>query len=276
MHAYQFCQIDVFTESPFRGNPLAVVLGADSLSERQMRDFARWTNLSETSFLLNPSLPDADYRVRIFTPSGELPFAGHPTLGSCHAWMMAGSRPKATRIIQECAAGRISIKVDGARLAFAAPPIIRSGPLDTLTLNQAIQSLGIKQSNVIASNWVDNGPGWLALLLEDRDIVLKLKPNFSVMGELHLGVVSAFPSDVSKFEFRAFAPTAGIPEDPVSGSLVAGVAQWLIGAGVAAESFVAFQGSAIGREGKVHVQKDGSTIWVGGQSHTCIEGSLMI
>jgi PhzF family phenazine biosynthesis protein len=276
MKIYEFRQVDVFTESPLKGNPLAVVLGADSLTDRQMREFANWMNLSETAFLLDPSLPDADYRLRIFTPSGELSFAGHPTLGSCHVWLAAGGRPKGSRVVQECAVGRISVKLDGDRLAFAAPALIRSGPLDVSTFNQAIESLGVNRSKVLASNWVDNGPGWLALLFEDRDFVLNLKPDFLGMGDLHIGVVSPHASDATKFEVRAFAPAAGIPEDPVAGSLIAGIAQWLIGSGLAEEHFLVTQGAAIGREGKVYVQKEGPAIWVGGRCTTYIQGSLTI
>ncbi|WP_298825530.1 PhzF family phenazine biosynthesis protein [uncultured Piscinibacter sp.] len=274
----RFTQLDVFTAAPLKGNALAVVHDAEGLSDAQMAAFARWTNLSETTFLLPPTTPDADYRVRIFTPGGELPFAGHPTLGSCHAWLAAGGRARSSgAVVQECGVGLVRIRRDGSRLAFAAPPLRRSGAVDAATLEHAARSLKIPRDAMRASNWVDNGPGWVAVMLGARDEVLALQPDFAAMRGLKLGVVAPCPTGHdAQFEVRAFVPTLGVPEDPVTGSLNAGLAQWLIGTGLAPPRYVAAQGTALGRDGRVFVEQVGDDVWVGGDSVIVVGGQVML
>jgi PhzF family phenazine biosynthesis protein len=272
----RFHQLDVFTAVPLRGNPLAVVHAAEGLGDDRLAAFARWTNLSETTFLLPPTLPGADYRVRIFTPGGELPFAGHPTLGACHAWLAAGGVPKDPAVVvQECGVGLVRVRRDGARLAFAAPPLRRTGPLGEATLAQIVGALGIARADVRDHQWVDNGPGWCAVLLHSAQQVLALSPDWDAIGTLKLGVVGAQAAGHdTAFEVRAFVPGLGVREDPVTGSLQAGVAQWLIGAGLAPVNYVAAQGAALGRAGRVHVQRDGNGVWIGGDVAGCIEGTV--
>ena len=278
MKTRNFAQVDVFTRVPYYGNALAVVLDGSDLDDAEMKRFARWTNLSETTFLLPPNDPGADYRVRIFTPERELPFAGHPTLGSCHAWLAAGGVPKqAGAVVQECAVGLVRLRRDGERLAFAAPPRLRSGPLEADLLARVVRSLGIEPSAVLAHEWVDNGPGWVAVMLGSADEVLALRPDFAAMAGLEVGVVGAYPLGAeTQFEVRAFVPTMGVPEDPVTGSLNASLAQWLIGSGRAPERYVASQGTVLGRAGRVHVARQGEDIWIGGDSVTCIEGRVAL
>jgi len=278
MSSHRFTQVDVFTDIPLRGNPLAVVHGADGLSEAQMQAFARWTNLSETTFLLRPTTPQADYRVRIFTPGGELPFAGHPTLGSCHAWLEAGGALRvAGRVVQECAYGLVPIRLDGARAAFAAPPSTRE-PVEPKLVAHVLAALGVPGERVVAAQWLDNGPKWLGLQLRDAATVLAIEPDQAALKTLaKVGVIGphAAGSDC-QFEVRAFAAPIGIPEDPVTGSLNASFAQWLIGAGVAPERYVAAQGTRMERAGRVHIERDGDTVWVGGHSISCIRGELVL
>jgi len=274
----RFQQIDVFSDTPLSGNPLAVVVDGAGLTDAQMAAFARWTNLSETTFLLPPQDPQADYRVRIFTPGGELPFAGHPTLGSCHAWLASGGVPQRELIVQECGIGLVRLRRDASRLAFAAPPLRRSGPVEADVLDHIARSLRIEASAIRASNWVDNGPGWVAVMLATRDELLALAPDFVLMAGLKVGVVTPWPASepAAQFEVRAFVPSLGVPEDPVTGSLNAGLAQWLIGAGMAPARYVASQGTALGRAGRVHVDQIGADIWIGGHSVTCIDGTLAL
>jgi len=274
----RFHQLDVFTAEPLRGNPLAVVHGAEGLSDERMAAFARWTNLSETTFLLPPTDPAADYRVRIFTPGGELPFAGHPTLGSCHAWLAAGGTPAdPATVVQQCGVGLVRVRRDGTRLAFAAPPLRRSGPLELAVIRQIVRSLHLEPGDVLHHQWVDNGPGWCAVMLRSAERVLSLKPDFVAMGALKLGVVGAqAPGHATQFEVRAFVPSMAVNEDPVTGSLNAGIAQWLIGAGLAPPSYVAAQGTALGRAGRVHVQQAGDATWIGGDVAGCIEGTVQL
>lgn len=273
-----FHQVDVFSSVPYRGNPLAVVLDGDGLSTDEMQRFANWTNLSETTFVLPPSDPAADYRVRIFTASRELPFAGHPTLGTCHAWLT--SRPERSakaddqRIVQECDAGLVTVRQTDDGLAFAAPPLLRSGPVDPSLVDQLASMLGIEVDDVVDTQWVDNGPGWVAVLLRSADAVLALRPG---RVDLDVGVVGPYPSgSPSAYEVRAFTPDeTGTVEDPVTGSLNASLAQWLLATGRATAPYVASQGTAIGRAGRVHIsQSDDGTVWVGGSVVTCITGDV--
>lgn len=280
MRPFEFKQIDVFSSIALKGNPVAVVLNADSLSDTQMADFARWTNLSETTFVLKPQNPDADYRLRIFTTLNELPFAGHPTLGSCHAWLEAGGVPRGQEIVQECAAGLIRLRRQAGQLAFTAPPLLRTGAVEGDLLQRICRGLGIEAQAVVQARWVDNGPGWVALMLRDREQVLALEPDYSQLLGLSIGVVAPWQpeldGDEAQFEVRAFCAGEGMPEDPVTGSLNAGLAQWLIGAGLAPAHYVASQGTAMGRAGRVSIEQIGEDIWVGGPAVTCISGQLTL
>jgi len=275
---FVFRQVDVFTSQPLRGNPLAVVVGADALTDAQMAAFANWTNLSETTFLLRPTSPLADYRVRIFTPQRELPFAGHPTLGSCHVWLASGAMPKGDEVVQECEIGLVRIRRGRGRLSFAAPKMRRTGALEPDVLARVIEGLRLAPDAIVAASWVDNGPGWLAVLLRSRDEVLAIRPDYAVLSGLRVGVVGAWDAGKdgadAQFEVRAF--TAGGYEDPVTGSLNAGLAQWLIDTGAAPARYVASQGSVLGRMGRVHVERDGSETWIGGAVTTCIAGTLTL
>jgi PhzF family phenazine biosynthesis protein len=270
-------QIDVFTDSPYRGNPVAVVLDGDGLSTADMQRVANWTNLSETTFVLPPTEPAADYRVRIFTPVAELPFAGHPTLGTCDAWLTAGGTPRHDGVVvQQCEAGLIPVRATPAGLAFAAPPLLRSGPVEEpLTADVATQ-LGIDRAEILAAEWVDNGPGWVAVLLGDVGRMLALRPG---MIDRDIGVAALYPSgSPCAVEVRAFFPKGGLAvEDPVTGSLNASLAQWLTGTGRLDAPYVASQGSALGRAGRVHISRDADgTIWVGGGTVTCVTGEIEV
>ena len=292
MKSRSFKQIDVFTATPYRGNPLAVVLDGQGLSLDAMQHFTNWTNLSECTFLLPPTpegaAAGADYRVRIFCPGRELPFAGHPTLGSCHAWLQAGGVPRGAQIVQECGVGLVAIRRDADRLAFAAPPLIRSGPLDEADVVLIARGLKVARDDIVAHSWCDNGPNWRAVMLRSAEQVLALHPDSAVLAGLDVGVVGAHSagdtgfkvpqSQAPQFEVRAFFPgNNGLTEDPVTGSLNAALAQWLIGAGLAPERYVAAQGTAMRREGRVYLERDASgTVWVGGASVTCIHGEVTL
>ena len=271
-----FAQVDVFTATPYAGNPVAVVLDGGGLSSEQMQRFANWTNLSETTFVLPPVDREADYLVRIFTPTLELPFAGHPTLGTCHAWLtLAGGRPRREDVIvQECAAGLIPIRRDDTGLAFAAPPLLRSGPVAEEFVQRIAQAAGIERSAILAAEWVVNGPEWVAILLAGADDVLALAPGPM---DFDLGVVGPHPDGSPEaFEVRAFFPKDGATvEDPVTGSLNASLAQWLLGSGRAQAPYIARQGTALGRAGRVHITTDAEgAVWVGGGTTTCITGTV--
>ncbi|MDE2368569.1 MAG: PhzF family phenazine biosynthesis protein [Burkholderiales bacterium] len=274
----RYDQLDVFSAAVLKGNPLAVVHAADGLSDATMAAFARWTNLSETTFLLPPTDPAADYRVRIWTPGGELPFAGHPTLGSCHAWLAAGGQPReAGVVVQQCGVGLVRIRRRDGRLAFAAPPLRRSGPLGAALRARIAAGLGVAEADLLHDQWVDNGPGWCAVMLRDAAQVLAVVPDWSRLGDLKLGLVGAqAPGSETRFEVRAFVPSLGVAEDPVTGSLNAGLAQWLIGAGLAPPRYVAAQGAALGRAGRVQVEQEGAEIWIGGDVAACIHGEVEI
>lgn len=288
MHQRPFKQVDVFTALPYRGNPLAVVLDGQGLSTEEMQHFTNWTNLSEATFLLPPTVPEADYRVRIFCPGRELPFAGHPTLGSCHAWLQAGGRPKGEHVVQECGIGLVKLRRDGERLAFAAPPLRRSGPLAEADVALIARGLGLERGDITAHAWCDNGPNWRGVMLRSAEQVLALRPDAAILAGLDVGVVgprgkvgvvgARTPGDDCAFEVRAFFPgNNGMAEDPVTGSLNAALAQWLIAAELAPDHYVASQGTALGRAGRVHVARDGAgEIWVGGESVTCIDGQVRL
>jgi PhzF family phenazine biosynthesis protein len=286
----RFSQVDVFGppgSGGLSGNPLAVVHDAEGLPDETLAAFARWTNLSETTFLLPPTDPAADYRVRIFTPGGELPFAGHPTLGTAHAWLEAGGTPqRPDRVVQECGVGLVSVRRD-PMLAFAAPPLLRSGPVDDTDRARVLAALGVGEAEVVALEWVDNGPGWVGVELADADAVLGVEPvpdhfpdtsgDDGALG-LAIGVVGRWPDPATEgkdVEVRAFfRDGAQLVEDPVTGSLNAGLAQWLVGAGRLPGRYVAGQGARLGRDGRVHVEQGGEDLWVGGAVRTVVSGSV--
>lgn len=282
MQQRSFKQVDVFTPVAYRGNPLAVVLDGSGLSDAEMQRFAAWTHLSETTFLLPPENDAADYRVRIFTPGGELPFAGHPTIGSCHAWLQAGGKPRGREIIvQECKVGLVKLRKEGKRMAFAAPPLERSAPSPAV-LAQVAAALGVRASQVIAAQVLDNGPVWLSLLLDSPQTVLGLEPNHQQLKSLgqKVGVAAAYLASGDAgphLEVRAFAAPIGITEDPVTGSLNASLAQWLIEDKHMPARYVAAQGARLDRAGRVHIERDvHGQVWVGGEAVTCIDGSVML
>jgi len=268
-----FQQVDVFATTPYRGNPVAVVLEGQDLTTEQMQRFANWMNLSETTFVLPPTVAEADYRVRIFTPVAELPFAGHPTLGTCHAWLSTQDRA-ADMIVQECAAGLVRVRRGQGPLAFAAPPMVRTGPVDEPFVERIASVLNIDRAAIVAAQWVDNGPGWVAVMLASAEEVLALEPGFV---DFDLGVVGPYPpGSAEAFELRGFFPKNGTTvEDPVTGSLNASVAQWLVGTGQATTPYLASQGTALGRLGRIYVDADtDGQIWVGGGTVTCIRGQV--
>jgi PhzF family phenazine biosynthesis protein len=276
---HRFTQVDVFTDELMFGNPVAVVHDADELTVQDMADFASWTNLSETTFLLKPTDDRADYQLRIFTISQELPFAGHPTLGSAHAWLEAGGVAKNPAcLVQQCGAGLVRVRCDGTRLAFAAPPLIRGGEVAANDLTEIIGFLGVDQRRVVAAQWVDNGPGWVAVLLSDAETALELRPNFADTSRFDaIGVIGPYPakSEVD-FEVRGFTSLAAQWEDPVTGSLNAALGQWLIDTGQAPNSYVAAQGTALGRRGRVYVSKIDDDVWVGGDTVTGVTGTVQL
>ncbi|WP_374674075.1 PhzF family phenazine biosynthesis protein [Ideonella sp.] len=276
----RFSQLDVFTAVPTQGNPLAVVHDAEGLSDAQMAAFACWTNLSETTFLLPPTDATADYRVRIFTPGGELPFAGHPTLGSCRAWLDAGGRPRqAGRIVQQCGVGCVTVRAQGDRLAFAAPPLTRT-PVDDRLLAEVVDALGLPPADLLAACWLDNGPQWLGLRVANATRLRALSPDHGRLKTLaKVGLVAAQDAggaEGTQFEVRGFAAPIGVEEDPVTGSLNASLAEWLIGEGVAPPAYVAAQGTALGRHGRVHVRREADGLWIGGDVAACIRGELRL
>jgi PhzF family phenazine biosynthesis protein len=275
MTSRPFVQVDVFSAAPYGGNPLAVVLDGEGLSTEQMQRFANWTNLSETTFVLPPTTAEADYRVRIFTPSVELPFAGHPTIGTCHAWLARNPQHAGDRVVQECGAGLVPLRRSGDRLAFAAPPLLRDEPVEEELQARIAHLLGVERAAIRDARWVDNGPGWVAVLLESAQAVLDLRPG---VVDLDLGVVGPYPAGAPEaVEVRAFVPGGGSTvEDPVTGSLNAGLALWLLRTGRVQAPYVASQGTVLGRTGRVHVDQDAEGTWVGGNAVTCVRGEVEI
>lgn len=277
----RFRQVDVFAPEPYSGNPLAVVIDSEGLATDDMQRFTRWMNLSETAFLLPTSQPEADYRVRIFTLARELPFAGHPTLGACHVWLEAGGLSRQEgMVVQECGAGLVRVR-RSERLAFAAPPLLRSGPVEEPFVAELAVVLGLDRQTMVDVAWADNGPGWVAVLLEDASAVLNLEPDlsrFSREGSLDIGVVGPYPEGSEcAFEVRAFftGERGELREDPVTGSLNASLGQWLLSSGRAASPYVASQGTRLGRRGRAHIDlDDDGTVWVGGDTVTCITGEV--
>jgi PhzF family phenazine biosynthesis protein len=273
----QFRQVDVFTATPYLGNPVAVVLGAEGLTDQQMRQFAHWTNLSETTYVLPPDAAAADYRLRIFMPTGELPFAGHPTLGSCHAWLEAGGEPRTPGLVtQQCGVGLVRVRQGEDGLAFAAPPLLRSGPVEPELAAHVAEILRVAPEEIVDMQWADNGPAWVAVLLASADAVLAVRPGLT---DLDVGLAGPYPpGSPAAFEVRAFFPKDGATiEDPVTGSLNASLAQWLLASGRAKAPYLASQGTALGRRGRVRISRDDDgTIWVGGSTVTCVSGTALL
>jgi PhzF family phenazine biosynthesis protein len=282
----RFAQVDTFSSRPFIGNPVAVVLDGDGLDTPQMQRIAAWTNLSETTFVLAPTRPEATYRVRIFTPTEELPFAGHPTIGTCHAWLSTAGSPvvapaagvssSETVAVQECGAGLVEIRRIDGRLGFAGPPLIRSGPVEEVVVEHIASTLRIDRRDIVDAEWADNGPGWVAVRLDSAASVLALRPGFV---DIDLAVVGAYPAgSPAAVEVRAFFPQgSSTVEDPVTGSLGASLAPWLVRTSVVDSTFVISQGSVLGRDGRVHVSIDrDGTVWVAGDTITCVTGSIEI
>ena len=278
MRVRPYREVDVFSSEPYLGNALAVVHDADGLSAEEMQRFATWTNLSETTFLLPPSNPAADYRVRIFTGKEELPFAGHPTLGSAKAWLEAGGAPRpAGTVIQECGAGLVPIRIEGDQLAFEAPPLTRYEPVEEELVSRIAGVLGIPRDRVLAASWLVNGPQWIGVRLASAREVLDLRPDPAKAGDLEIGVVG--PQDAgadTEFEVRAFVGGDPVWEDSVTGSLNAGLARWLTDSGEAAPPYTAAQGTVLGRRGRVHISLRNGNIWVGGHVTACIEGTVRL
>ena len=276
MTRFAFSQVDVFTDTALRGNPLAVVHDADALDESRMQAFARWTNLSETSFLLAPTDPGADYRVRIFTPGGELPFAGHPTLGSCHAWLERGGVSRhAGEVVQQCGVGLVRLRREDGRAAFAAPRLVREAVSDD-DLAAALAAMKQPRERLVDAQWLVNGPRWLTLLFDSAATVLAIEPDGGLLTRFRtIGVAGPHPAGSEcAFEVRGFVGQPAFYEDPVTGSLNAGLAEWLIASGRAPDRYVAAQGTRLGRAGRVRIAREGATIWVGGQAVTCIRGDV--
>lgn len=272
-----FAQVNVFSAEPYLGNPVAVVLDGEGLRDEEMAEFARWTNLSETTFVLAPTSPEADYRLRIWTPGGELPFAGHPTLGSAHAWLDAGNTAREPgRVVQECVTGLVPVRIHDDAPAFAAPPTVRSGALSGELLTRLARALGVDRDRIVAHQWVDNGPGWAAVLLPSADEVLALEPDLTVLEDIKLGVVGPYPpGHEHAVEVRAFMPSLGV-EDPVTGSLNASLGQWLIRTGELPARYTASQGTRLGRRGVIRVASSGEDVFVGGECTVCIRGTVML
>jgi PhzF family phenazine biosynthesis protein len=274
-----FRQVDVFSAEPWLGNPLAVVHDADGVSDAQMAEFARWTNLSETTFLCTPTDPAADYRVRIWTTGGELPFAGHPTIGSAHAWLEAGGVPRGDTVVQECGAGLVDVR-RSPRLGFAAPPLRRSGPVETHLRARIVRALGIADDAVEDMAWIDNGPGWVGVDLGSAESVVAVEPDVAAFTDLKVTILGRWdPASAAELgadvEVRAFyADGRDFGEDPVTGSANAGLAQWLIGTGALPSSYTSRQGSVIGREGRVRLEAADGQVWVSGDAVTRIAGEV--
>ncbi|MGW0147469.1 PhzF family phenazine biosynthesis protein [Streptomyces sp. NPDC003333] len=274
-----FVQVDVFPTHPYSGNPVAVVLDGTDLSDEQMQRVARWTNLSETTFVLPPTVPEADYRLRIFTPEGELPFAGHPTLGSARAWLEDGGTPRnADHLVQECAAGLVTVRRSEDSLAFAAPPRVRTGELDDDDLKRIVNAFGITREQVVAHQWVDNGPGWAVLRLATAEEVLALEPDLTLIPDAMVGAIGPWPEGSDHaFELRTFAPGIGVPEDPACGSMNAAVGQWLTSTGAAPSAYRVSQGTRVGRAARIEVTADGDgTVWVSGATVVCVRGTITV
>jgi PhzF family phenazine biosynthesis protein len=273
----QFRQVDVFTTTPYLGNPLAVVLDGTGLSDEQMQLFARWTNLSETTFVLPPRVDYADYRVRIFTTAMELPFAGHPTLGTCHAWLEAGATARNPGLaVQECGAGLVQIRYGDGSLAFAAPPLVRTGPVDEDLALHLAGILGLGRDEIVDLQWADNGPGWVAVLLSSAEAVLAARPGPT---DIDFGIAGRYPDGSQEaFEIRTFIPAGdSVAEDPVTGSFNASLAQWLLSTGRATAPYIASQGTVLGRRGRVRITQDpDGTVWTGGGVVTCVTGTVAL
>lgn len=274
---HPFQMIDVFNDQAFSGNPLAVVLNADGLTTEQMQNITRWFNLSETTFLLTPTTPGADYRVRIFTLDREMPFAGHPTLGSCHAWLATqGKGIQKDEIIQECNVGLVPLRRIDGNLAFAAPPLKRSGPVDEAKTLELAEFLNVDRSDIVHAEWVDNGPGWVGVLMKSAEAVLAVEPRKQVPSHTEVGLVGMYPANHPlAYEVRGIFSDQfnNVIEDPVTGSLNASLAQWLLASRRVTSPYVASQGTRLGRTGRIYINQDAAgAVWVGGKTQTIVSG----
>lgn len=274
-----FAQVDVFSDQPYRGNPVAVILDGEGLTDEEMHRVARWTNLSETTFVLPPTTEAADYRLRIFTPGGEIPFAGHPTLGSAHAWLEHGGAARDPEVVvQEVPAGLIEVRRGEGTLSFAAPPTTRTGDLESAYLDQVVAAFGISRGQVLSHQWIDNGPGWAVVRLATAQEVLDLEPDLSLIPEAMVGAIGAYPEGSAyAFEMRTFAPGVGVVEDPVCGSMNASVGQWLLRTGGVDGAYRVSQGARLGRAGEISITPDeAGTVWVGGATTTLFRGTATL
>ena len=276
--ARPFAVVDVFSSTPYLGNPVAVVLDAEGLDDDAMQRIARWTNLSETTFVFPPTGAEADYRVRIYTPEAELPFAGHPTLGAARAWLDNGGVPGSpVGVVQECQAGLVQVRAEDGLLFFAAPPTVRSGDLDESYLETTSAALGLSRDQIVSHQWIDNGPGWAVIQVATAAEVLALEPDLSRIPEAMVGVLGAHPAGSPyRYELRTFAPLAGVPEDPACGSMNAAVAQWLVRTGEVTSPYRVSQGGRLHRAGDITISPDpDGTIWVGGRAVTLQSGTVV-
>lgn len=278
MRIHKYSEVDVFSPLPYQGNPLAVVHDADDLSTEQMQRFAKWTNLAETAFLLKPSNPQADYRVRIFSATQEFPFAGHPTLGTAFAWLDGGGHSRNKHeVIQECGAGLVSVRVTNKSLAFKAPPLTRYEPVEEAQIREIAAALGIARQTILDCSWLINGPEWIGVKLASAQEVLALRPAPADLGTLALGVIGEHPNGHdARFEVRAFVGGDPVWEDPVTGSLNAGLARWMFDTSMTERHYIAAQGTVIGYHGRVQITADGDDIWVGGNVTSCVRGEVNI
>ncbi len=275
----RFYQVDVFSSTPYKGNPLGVVLDGQGLETEAMQDYSLWSNLSEVTYVLPASDEQADFQFRIFARQHEYRFAGHPALGTARAWLDAGGVPHNPRqLILECGAGLVPINIDGDVLSFASPATIRSGDLEADELKELVTILDIDPATVKDSQWVDNGPGWAAVLLENSEQVLDIVPKIPQgPGRWKIGVIGALPQDrwPEKFEFRALTIEDGaLREDPVTGSLNGAATDWLSHAGYTTVPLINRQGTKVGRQGRVHMDRQDSQLWVGGATTILISGTI--
>lgn len=277
MAHFPLAEVNVFSDAPFKGNPVAVIHDADGIPDEVMQAVATWLNVSVTAYLLTPTVDGADYRLRMFRPGGELPFAGYPTLGACHSWLEAGGSPRGDDIVQECAEGLVHVRRTPSGLAFQAPKLARSGPLDDAALSAMVAGLGLSRDAVVDHQWCDNGPDWRVLLLEDATAVLAIEPDHQALAEMFIGVVAPRAEGEADFEVRGFVPApSGLVEDPVTGSLHAGIAQWLMSSGRAPDHYVASQGSRVGHQGRVTIARHSDGVWVAGACTTVVSGSIRL
>lgn len=277
----RFIQCDVFSSIPTRGNALAVVVDGDGISDEQMSAFARWTNLAETTFLQAPTDASADYKVRILTPTREMPFAGHPTLGSCAAWLQSGGVPKQPGMVrQECGVGIVEIDISGEVPAFIAPPT-KIEAMPEVDFEKICNELKLDRSTIVRSARLDNGPVWQAFELSSAQAVLDADSSLIRWPEVRaVGLIGPhLPGSECDFEVRMLAPSSGMSEDPITGSLNSALAHWRLSLGLLESSIVVAQGTRIDRAGRVYIDPDAAVpgrVRIGGYSHILVEGTVQL